>query len=223
MKLLLIPILGLSMHACTSSDKVVQLEDDPIKAKGKMEDSVIGINEDDVAVIRQERSAGDELQIQRMANSKLQDKLFQEHHMLKWCRRDVSDKRLGGSGKISSIPEVDGMKESTEVREKLGLNADGDFKIVKERKFNDVLRQERKYEKSLKNMIKVVSQHREECEQTMGEARVKVGLSPERYQGSGYFSNGVWIESGKAEKSLSDAFEVAAKAKNNQKEQENDD
>ena len=127
------------------------------------------------------------------------------------------------NAKISSIPEVDGMKESTEVREKLGLNADGDFKIVKERKFNDVLRQERKYEKSLKNMIKVVSQHREECEQTMGEARVKVGLSPERYQGSGYFSNGVWIESGKAEKSLSDAFEVAAKAKNNQKEQENDD
>jgi hypothetical protein len=199
--------------ACTNENEVKELESEPLVSKGKTANGVVGVNSKNEAVIREERAATDELSIQQMSNSRLQEELDRELQLLKWCRRDIADPRLNGSGKIQPIPAIDDMKPLSEVREEIGLDGEGDLKVVKEEYFNERLKTERKFETSLRSMLKVSKDHREDCEQKMAEARMQAGLAPERYQGDGYFSNGVWVERQKAERSLSDAFEIAAKAK----------
>jgi hypothetical protein len=204
--------------ACTNDNEVKNLEDSPLEAKGKSGTGVVGVNKDREVVIREEKSATDALTIQQMSNSKMSEEVERELQLLKWCRRDMADPRLSGNGKIQPIPAIDEMKPIAEVREQIGLDKSGDLKVVREEYFNERLKSERKFEESLKNMLKTSRDHREDCEQRMGEARMKVGLPPERYQGQGYFSNGVWVEKQKAERTLSDAFEISAREKQKAKD-----
>lgn len=194
-----------------NENKVREIETKNVVVKGSLGNGKVVLNSDDEIVIQEETDADNELRIQEAVNSKIQSDLNQEAHMLKRCRMDLSDERLGGSGKIPELPAVDSMKDAEDVKEELGLNEDGELKVVKRSYFVARLKAARKYERSLRKMLSTVENHREECEYKMGQARVKAGLPAERYEAQGYFiDGGVWVQTRKGEKSLSDAIEIQA-------------
>lgn len=181
-----------------------------LETKGSVGDNKIGLNEKKEVILQRETTADDELRVQQAVNSKIQDDLNRERFLLKSCRLDVSDPRLGGEGRMPEIPEVDQLKDENEVREEFGLDGDGQIKFVKREQFLERLKSERKFEKSLKQMVKVLTSHREECEQKMIIARNKVGLPGKRFEAQGYYRDGVWVETRKAEHTIDDGFEISA-------------
>lgn len=78
-------------------------------------------------------------------------------------------------------PEVDNLKDPEQVREEIGLDDDGNLKIVKQSYFLDQLKKERAYGGSLQIMLRTIKRHREECDFSMGQARIKAGLPSSRY------------------------------------------
>jgi len=203
----------LFLVACsTTNNKAEDLELD-LDLKGSVDGKKIGIDDDGDVIIQSETDASDELRTQTWVNSKLEDDISREYIDLKRCREDLADPRLGGSGEVTKIPEVDNLKSANEVKEKFGIDEDGNLKVVKKEYFMEKLRKERKYEKSLKNMKKILAKNNESCQRHMGRARLSQGLPARRYEATGYFtSDGVWIGTEKAERSLDDAFERSAKA-----------
>ena len=211
-------MLALSTVSCAHKYEAKELENQEFETKGSASNGKIGLNEKKQIVIKEETSAEDELRVQEMVNLRFQDRLQSDLHMLKLCLRDLADPRLGGNGKARKVPAVDDMRTIPEVREELGLDEDGNLKIVREQYFEEKLKSERKYEKTLKKMMAVAEEHREECEAEMTQARLKAGLPGDRIMGEGHFTqNGTWVELRKAENNLNDAFELqamsAAKAK----------
>jgi len=69
-------------------------------------------------------------------------------HQLKICRRDLADKRLGGTGDVIPVTAIDSMRTPAEVSEEIGLTKDGELTVVKEESYNDRLALERKYDKA---------------------------------------------------------------------------
>ncbi len=208
MKVLVAVMYGF-LAGCTHNPHEVKSIDTSLEKTQQTEDGSIGVDKDGDAVIQSKKSAKDELSKQEWVNSRLSDDLENEHHSLKTCRNDLADPRLGGNGRPREIPEIDNMKETAEVREKFGLAEDGSLKVIKREYFLDRLKRERKYEKSLRTMIKMVKKHTEECKMVLGQSRVKAGLPSNKYMAKGHYdSKGRWIETRKAEKSLDDAFEI---------------
>lgn len=211
-------VIGLLLAGCTTPEHQVKEIDTTLETKEETNNGRIGLNDDKQVVIQNEVSAGDELKVQEMVNADLERDLEREHFVLKLCRRDLADQRLGGSGAAGDIPEIDNMKTPNEVKEEFGLNADGNLRVVRRELFVERLKSERKYETSLRTLMKVVAKHREKCEGQMAIARSKHGLAPERYKAEGYFTgSGIWVETRKGEQTLNDAFEIAALAKKRNK------
>ena len=129
--------------------------------------------------------------------------------MLKWCRKDLADPRLGGSGEITQLPEIDDMKTPTEVKEDFGIEGDA-LKIVKRESYLKRLKSERKLEKTLREMAKTIKKSRENCEMRMAGARVKAGLPAQRFEGNVTISPDGKVEKiiYAQEKSLDDAFRI---------------
>lgn len=202
--------LALQLGCFASNPNEAKEIETKIEPKGSVGDSKIGLNDKKEVIMQRETSAEDELRVQQAVNLKIQDDLNRERFLLKACRMDMSDPRLGGEGRMPEIPEVDQLKDENEVREEFGLDADGQIKFVKREQFLERLKAERKYEKSLRQMLKLISSHREECEQKMVIARNKVGLPGKRFEAQGYYRDGVWVETRKAEHSIDDGLEISA-------------
>ncbi len=210
MKILMIAVF-MSVAGCTTNPHKVEEIDTELDKKGSFGNSSVGLNKDGELIVQEESTAADELRQVQWANQKLEDDMKHEHFLLKTCRNDLADSRLGGSGEVDPIAEVDNLKSASEVREQFGLTKAGEIKFVKREFYLDRLKQERDLSKSLKDMTKTIGKHREACERRMATARVKNGLPAQRYKAQGYFSpNGAWNESRKAENSLDDAFQIKA-------------
>jgi hypothetical protein len=105
------------------------------------------------------------------------------------------------------------MRTIEKIKEEIGLDDQGELKVVKKSYFLDRLKIERRYEASLKKTTKFLARQRQECEYDMGVARRKAGLPTERYQGHGFYKDGVWIQVAPHENGLDDAFAIQAKQK----------
>ena len=213
MKALLIMIVAIVMNATacvTSEHKARNLDDISLQAKGTVNNQTLGIDSKNEVVLQEENQAADELRIQQTVNLQLQGELDREAFELKRCRTDMSDPRLGGNGMIPPIQEVDNMRSTEEVREQIGLTDSGELKVVKKSYFLDQLKNERKYTASIRSMKRIITRHKEECEYAMGIARRKAGLPSQRYQGEGYYANGVFVPNKPHENSLDDAFKIQA-------------
>ena len=96
----------------------------------------------------------------------------------------------------------------------MGLDEEGDLRVVKEQSFDAKLKSEQKYQVTLKRMKKAVSEQRESCQRKLVMAREQHGLPGQPYKATGYFTkDGTWVETQRGESSLDDAFEISAKAK----------
>ena len=178
-------ILGLALAVivtgCASSEKVREI-DTSIDKKGQVLNGDVGLNDKGEAIIQKQSAADDELRGLVWQNNQLESDLSSEAYMLNWCREDLADPRLGGSGDVVEIPEIDNMKPTTDLKEELGL-VGGRLVVVSKESFTQRLASEKAYQTSLEKMIKQVSKNRKSCEIKMGMARRKAGLQSSRYQG----------------------------------------
>ena len=197
-----------AMVACTTAEKVEEI-DTSLDKKGSVGSSDLGLNDDGVAILQTETSADDELRGQIWLNNDLETAVNHEYYMLKWCRKDLADPRLGGSGEVTQLPEIDEMKTPSEVKEDFGIEGDA-LKIVKRESYLKRLKSERKLEKTLRQMIKTIKKSRENCEMRMAGARVKAGLPAARFEGNVTISPDGKVEKiiYAQEKSLDDAFRI---------------
>lgn len=168
--------------SCASEHKVFDINSSSVitNDQGGVGFERVGLNDKKEAVVVETSSAATELTVQQNVNLHFTDTLNHEAYMLKWCRRDLADPRLGGDGKLPIDAEVDSLKSADQVREELGLDDDGSLKVVKQTFFADKLKKERTYGETLQKMIKLITRHREECEFTMTQARRKAGIKATR-------------------------------------------
>jgi hypothetical protein len=210
-KTTLVLILTVFAASCASNPNKAKEIDTAMEEKGQYQGSKIGMNEDKEVVVQTEKAVDQELREESWKAADLEAKLKSDHDLLTRCRDEVADPRLGGSGTVTEIPEIDNMKPTNEVREEMGITPSGELKFVKKEMFMERLQSVRKYKDHLESMIKLVKKSRADCEREMGAARVKAGLPAKRYQAKGFFKEGQYIKTRDAEHSLDDAFEIKAK------------
>ncbi len=211
--LTLLSLLALTLSCSSNTEKVKEI-DTKLDVRGKVGDSKLGINDDKVAVIQEERQAQDELMIQESVNMRLQDDANHEEGELKECLKYMADPRLGGNGKLPDVPDVSSLKNDESVNEQFGVTEDGKLKVVKKTSFVERLKNARDYEKSLRSITKLLKKQGEECQLKLEIARNKAGLPGKKIQAEGYFNSaGKWIETRRGEKDLNDAFEIQSENK----------
>lgn len=214
---MVLPMLVGLLASCASSQKQQAKIDTIIDVKGSVEGAELGLNHNNQVVLQEQQNADQELKTQLWVNNKLNEDLAYERFQLQRCRDDLADPRLGGHGFASEVPEtVD--TQATFDEEKIGLDQNGNYKVVRRQNFVERLKWERERAKNMKEMLKVVQSIKRECEQKMRIARIKHGLSPSRYEPQGYFADdGTWVLTQKGEETLDDAFYISAKLKGGQK------
>lgn len=202
-------LLTLFCVGCASSHKMKEL-DVSIQEKGKVsQNEVVGLNSSGEAVVQQRQKASEELRGIVWWNNNLEQELSSSRHELRRCRVESADPRLGGSGEVTDVPEVDGLKPTSEVREQIGL-INEDIMVVKEEYLKDRIKLEKDYNLTLEKMVKMVKGYNQKCEEKLGMQRVKAGLPSQRYQGKFKISSDGKLEQvvERHEKNLDDAFEI---------------
>ncbi len=196
--------------SCANPYKVRELKDSNLEKKGEYQGATIGLNGDREVVIEKRTEADSELRKLAASAYDLEVKLLHAHEELTRCREELSDPRLGGSGKIIEIPEIDDLKPTTAIQEEFGITSDGNLRFVRTEKFLDRLNSQRKYNDILREQLKLTEKHERNCLRDMRAARVKAGLPGERYAGQGKYLNGKYVQTRRAEKNLDDAFAIAS-------------
>jgi hypothetical protein len=173
----------------------------------------LGFDKERNLVIQDKSTANDELITQQHVNEELQSKLQHEFLTLKRCRTETADVRLGGTGEIAALPEIDGIKNDPTFKESVGIDENGDLVFVRQENFEDRFKAEKQMEKSIRRLTKVVITNREQCEMRMRRLRVEHGLPAERSPAITRMDGGQLIIVRPAERNLDDAFQFANEGK----------
>lgn len=218
----LLIVMGFT-HCASNPNKAKDI-DTKLDTKGNYQGSKIGLNENKEVVVQTETAADDELRQLSWRNYDLEKKIAASSDHLTRCRNEVADPRLGGSGQVTEIPEVDSLKPMSSVKEELGLTETGGLAVVKKEMYAEILKSQRKYEESLRLTSKTVEKAKNDCDREMGYVRVKHGLPAQRYAAKGYYQNGRYVQSRAPEHNLDEAFAIASKeAAKSKKADEGDD
>ncbi len=198
------------LSSCSSNpyNKAKDLDEEKLEKKGEYKGATISVTENRDVVIREESTAESELRKLAAKAYELEVQLTSDYDLLVRCREELADPRLGGSGKVVEIPEIDNLKPVVEVKEEFGITREGKLSFVKKELFGDRLVGERKYIDTLKEQSKLTAKHKQTCEREMRVARVKAGLPGERYKGKGSYQGGKYIQTRRAEQNLDDAFAI---------------
>jgi hypothetical protein len=172
-----------------------------------------GFDKDRNLVLQDKTSATDELMIQTHVNEELRSKLQHEYQQLRRCRVDLADVRLGGSGEMAPMPEIDGIAADKAYNETVGFDESGELVFVRQEKFEDRIKAEKAAEKSMRRLQKVITNNKNDCELRMRKARVEKGLPAERSKAIIRYEGGQAVIVRPAELSLDDAFKFANEAK----------
>ncbi|MEN9827303.1 MAG: hypothetical protein RI953_3048 [Pseudomonadota bacterium] len=191
-------------------DQEVQTQ---LETSKKKKSEKLGFDKDRNLLIQDKSGANDELIAQQHVNEELQSKLQHEFQMLKRCRVETADVRLGGNGEISPLPEIDGIKNDPTYKESVGIDESGELVFLRQENFEDRFKAEKQFEKSARRLTKVVVNNREQCEMRMRKARVEHGLPAERASALIRNEGGQVIIVRPAERNLDDAFQFANEAK----------
>lgn len=210
MKRVILTLMLLAALPACSSNKIKPV-DEPLDVKAKMGEQEIGLNEDNEGIIQDSVAVEDELRSLSWKNYESERKLKQERTDLVQCRTELADPRLGGNKKLEPIPELEISEDLGKVQEKIGITQNGRIKVVKKQFLNERIEKEREYRDSLQKLVKVLQDHRVECERDLGYVRVSHGLPSQRYAAEGYYGpHGNFIVTRPAERNLDDAFKILA-------------
>ena len=205
--------VGLIMlQSCTSNSHKVRELNTHLNHSTKSGLSTIGVNKRGEAVYQTETSVADEVRLKKWQNNQLSSEVKSERYQLQTCRKDLADARLGGSGEITPLPEVDLLDSESALKQKIGINEQGKLAVLKRGYLKDHIKKQKQLNTSLTKLVRVIKTSRQQCESKMGAARIRAGLSSKRYKAEGRFrGDGSWVQTQKAESSLDDAFEIARK------------
>lgn len=206
-------VLTCCIWGCASSpNKVRELDTEVKSTHGSVQESTIAVDKQNQAILQKETSPEAALREQIWKNFDLEKQIQTQHESLKRCLTEMSDPRLGGSSQVMEAPELDVVTSVNQQKEELGINKDGDLKIVQKEFYLERLQAERKYGETLTAALKTISKRREQCDRDYGYARVKNGLPAERYRAEGYYDQtGRWVQTRPAEHNLDEAFQIRAK------------
>lgn len=211
MRLLVFTVLAAAMALTGCSSNKVKNTNTELTKDSQYRDGRIGIDKDDRVIIQEEQRLENELRKIAWDNyGKLQD-IESRHNLLHRCRADIADPRLGGSGEMVEIPELDTLNSVEQWREEIAINQDGQLRVVKREDYKQRLENERKYNDQLRSQLKIVRKHLRKCERQMGHARVRAGLPAQRYKAKGRYQNGIYKMEREAEQTLDDAFRIRSK------------
>jgi hypothetical protein len=197
------------LGACASNpNKAKDIE--KVDTRAAYQGESIGMNDNKEVIIQKQTGADVELRNLGWQSYDLERKIQSDHELLTRCREELADPRLGGSGSITDIPEIDTLKPPSQVKDELGIAANGQLKVVKKEMYLERLNAEREYVETLRQQQKVIAKHKTNCERQMKITRVKFGLPAERYTSKGHFKNGSFVQTRRAENSLDDAFSIAS-------------
>jgi hypothetical protein len=204
-------IVSMTFISCATNPNVVRTLDTRIEVKGNIGEGKLGLNDKHEAIIQHERQAQDELLIQDAVNMRLQDDLNHYEGELSECLKYMADERLGGSGQMPAMPNIDNLQTEAIATEEFGASEDGSLKIVKKTYYLERLKNARAYEKSIRSMTKVLKDQNASCQMKLEIARNKAGLPGKKIIAEGYFTQkGAWVQTRRGENSLSDALELQA-------------
>lgn len=202
-------LIALVVSGCSSVPKAKEQVQTNLHVKGSTNLGVIGIDKDGEVLVQEEVDAEIALRDVRWRVYDLERKIASDREYLERCRVEMADPRLGGSGQVTEIPEIDAQNVS-QTTESFGQNEQQALVLVKKEKFTDRLVRERKYESSLSALSKTVEKHLKTCEREYGYVRVKHGLPAQRFTGQGFYeAGGKYVQTRESEKSLDDAFRLA--------------
>lgn len=139
------------------------------------DDAVIGIDQDGQAVVQSTKSVEDELRVQDLVNSHLMDEARDQLWHLKDCREKMADPALGGNGNVEPLPDEVNLARASNAKEKMGLDEDGEIKLVSREYLDKRLASERQLEGTIRAVIKTATPMREECERKLGYKMAAVG------------------------------------------------
>lgn len=183
-KLCLAGIASLAVLSCTSTPhKVKDLETGELEVQSKGINEDIGINENDQAVIRQNQDARTALQIQRVGNLRLEQELSAENSEYTSCWEQMSSPKMGGDGQVRDLPDPEALKEVVNVKEEVGLDADGQLRVVKEEFLNETLTKEKTYNSRLRAMLKEARKARKECERKLRYKKRRLKMDQQEFGG----------------------------------------
>ena len=203
------PVLSiLLVTACAGNKYKVKEVETEVQTQGTYQGAKIGLNENKEAVVQTETAADVELRQIAWKNYDLEQKIAAEHGLLTRCREEVADPRLGGSGQVTEIPDVDNMKTPANVKEELGITKGGNLSVIKKEMLVDRLESEKKYYDALSTAARTIEKHKSNCEREMGYNRVKHGLPAKRFQAVGSYVNGAYVQQRGPEHNLDDAFRI---------------
>ncbi len=202
-----------TLAGCASKKFGDQKLQTQLETSDKKKSEKMGFDKDRNLVIQDKSTATDELVAQQHVNEELQSKLQHEFQLLKRCRTEIADVRLGGNGEISALPEIDGIKNDPTYKESVGIDESGELVFVRQENFEDRFKAEKQFEKSVRRLSKVVINNREQGEMRMRKARVEHGLPAERTPAVTRYEGGQVIIVRPAERNLDDAFQFANEAK----------
>jgi hypothetical protein len=204
---------SIAFYGCASKKYGDEKLDTKLETSDKKTSDKFGFDKERNLVLQEKTAATDELITQTHVNEELQSKLQHEFQQLKRCRMDLADVRLGGTGEMAPLPEIDGIKNDPSFKETVGVDESGELVFIRQEKFEDKLKGEKSAEKTIRRLTKVVVNNREQCELRMRKARVEKGLPAERTQAVTRYEGGQVIIIQPAERNLDDAFQFANQAK----------
>jgi hypothetical protein len=217
MKMPRVPFLTMlafaSMTGCASKKYGEEKIQTKLETTDKKTSEKFGFDKERNLVLQDKTSATEELMIQTHVNEELQSKLQNEYQLLRRCRTELADVRLGGNGDMAPMPEVDNIRDNPVYKETVGIDESGELVFVRQEKFEDKLKAEKQAESSYRRLTKVIATNKEQCELRMRKARVEKGLPAERTPAITRYENGQLIIVQPAERNLDDAFQFANQAK----------
>ena len=204
--------LALLIVGCQTTDPAQKpLSNQDLEVRGHTFGGTIGVNSDSKLVIRQTIQADDRLATLELTNVWLRTRAERVLYDLDSCQSDLSDRRLGGSGKIpENTIDVSALKTKAPI-EQMGTTEAGELVIVTEQGYADKLTGEQKLSVQLKIVADQAEKDLSTCHRELSEARRAHGLPGKAYGPKGYTTqDGVFVSNNHGEQDLDDGFEQSA-------------
>lgn len=203
-----VSLILIFLVGCSNSPNIVHKAEDRMEIYGSINGKQIGLNENKEIIIQEQSSVEAELKAQEFKNYEKEEKLEYKKSELQKCRDELASPILGGNGVVTDLPETSDMHAVPELKEQIGLTKSGQLKVIKREYYLERLKLERTYGETLSKVLKTISQLNDRCQREMKVARVMHGFPANRYEGTGYFVNGNWVTTRRAEHTLDDAVEI---------------
>lgn len=165
MKIFLSLSLALMTYSCsTDSEYVPKTIDTEIKEIGKTEDGKYGYNKDGEVIIQNEGDPAYDLMIAKKVNQNLFLELERDSFALDHCVQEYSDPSLRGDGKFKKVDDYESLRPTYDETEELGVNKEGELKVVKRSYLKKQLVEAKSQKKTLKKTLRFVQSELRKCE-----------------------------------------------------------